>query len=198
MNEFDAVFLARLRRREESAFRELVLGLEGQVFRLVARMLGNSAEAEEMTQEIFVQVWKSLDSFRGESKLSTWVFRIAVNLTKNRTKYLSRRHQRSHSDIDDAEPRERHLEAQGTTVGEVPRPDQSAVGHQTEALVREAFAALPQEFREILVLRDIEGLPYGEIMAITELAEGTVKSRLHRARSELRALVEARLGEKLP
>lgn len=198
MNEFDSAFLVRLRRREESAFRELVLGLEGTVFRLVARMLGNAAEAEEMTQEIFVQVWKSLDSFRGESKLSTWVFRIAVNLTKNRTKYLARRHQRAHSDIDDAEPRQRHLEAQGTTVGEMPRPDQAAVGRETEAIVRAAFAALPDEFREILILRDIEGLPYEEIGSITELAEGTVKSRLHRARSELRALVEARLGEKVP
>jgi RNA polymerase sigma-70 factor (ECF subfamily) len=196
--EFDDAFLARLRRREERAFNELVLRFEGQVHRLVWRMLQNEAESEDMTQEVFVQVFRSLDAFRGDSKLSTWIYRIAVNLTKNRNKYLGRRHQKSHHDIDDVEPSVAHNRAQGFTSGEVSRPDQAVQGQETERVVRECLAELDEDFREILVLRDVEGLSYDEVGSITELGEGTVKSRLHRARAELRRLVEARLGEKLP
>lgn len=195
--EFDASFLARLRKREERAFNELVTSYEGQVYRLIWRMLGNASDSEDMTQEVFVQVFKSLDSFRGDSKLSTWIYRIAVNLTKNRSKYQKRRRQSSHTDIDGSEPLDRHNQAQGWTSGETSRPDLTAIGNEAERAVVECLHLLETDFREILVLRDVEGLSYEEVGAITELGEGTVKSRLHRARGELRRLVEQRLGEKL-
>src|SRR5688572_8215809 len=97
--EFDARFVQRLQRRDEHAFSSLVVAYERRIFRLVWRMLGTKEEAEDLTQEVFVQVFRSIHTFRGESKLSTWLYRIAVNLAKNRTMYLARRHQRSHSDI---------------------------------------------------------------------------------------------------
>ena len=194
----DEAFLARLKNRDERAFNELVLAYEAQVYRLVWRMLGNAHESEDMTQEVFVQVFRTLDGFRGDSKLSTWIYRIAINLSKNRTKYLKRRHTGSHADLDLADPREMHNEAQGVTTGETTRPDLDAIGNQTERVVVECLHLLDPEFRHILVLRDVEGLSYEEVGAITDLAAGTVKSRLHRARAELRRLVEQRLGVPLP
>jgi len=193
-NRFDARFIVRLKRRDEHAFNELVLAYEMQVFRLVWRMLGTREEAEDMTQEVFVQVFKSIESFRGDSKISTWIYRIATNLTRNRAKYLSRRHQKSHSDIDGQEPKDLHNEAQGRTTGETRRPDWDAMGNQAEQIVIQCLDELDAEHREILVLRDVEGLSYDEVGSITELAPGTVKSRLHRARTLLKSEVEARLG----
>jgi RNA polymerase sigma-70 factor, ECF subfamily len=187
-------FLVRLKRRDERAFAELVLAHEQKVYRLVWRMLASREEAEDMTQEIFVQVFKNIDTFRGDSKLSTWIYRIAVNLTRNRAKYLTRRKHKSHSDITGEEDQEIHNEAQGVTTGETRRPDLDAMGNQAERIVIQCLSELETEFREILVLRDVECLSYEEVGAITGLAPGTVKSRLHRARSLLRTEVELRLG----
>lgn len=190
-------FIERLRRRDEHAFNELVLSYEGQVYRLVWRMLGNRQEAEDMTQEVFVQVFRSIESFRGDAKISTWIYRIAMNLTRNRSKYLARRKQNSHAELDGAEPEIAHNGAQGITAGETNRPDWDAMGNQAERIVLECLSQMEDEFREILVLRDVEALSYEEVAAITGLAPGTVKSRLHRARTLLKSQVEARLGGKI-
>lgn len=189
-------FLERLRRRDEHAFNELVLAYEAQVYRLVWRMLGNREEAEDMTQEVFVQVFRSIESFRGDSKISTWIYRIAMNLTRNRAKYLSRRHQKNHSELDGVESN--HSQAQGRTAGETRRPDWDAMGNEAERIVLECLAEMEEEFREILILRDVELLSYEEVGSITGLGPGTVKSRLHRARSLLKSLVEERLGGQYP
>jgi RNA polymerase sigma-70 factor (ECF subfamily) len=194
LDQPSAHFLARLKRREEKAFNELVLSHEQKVYRLVWRMLGNREEAEDMTQEVFVQVFKSIDSFRGDSKLSTWVYRIAINLTRNRTKYLARRKQHSHSDVFADEHTASHHEAQGVTTGETSRPDLAAMGNEAAQILVRCLAELDNEFREILVLRDVECLSYEEVGAITGLAAGTVKSRLHRARTLLRSQLELALG----
>lgn len=194
LDQPSARFITRLKRREERAFNELVLAHEQKVYRLVWRMLGHREEAEDMTQEVFVQVFKSIESFRGDSKLSTWIYRIAINLTRNRSKYLARRKQNSHSDISTEEHTAPHQEAQGVTTGETRRPDLDAMGNQAETIVLSCLADLDSEFREILVLRDVECLSYEEVGVITGLAPGTVKSRLHRARSLLKTQVEERLG----
>jgi len=196
--EFDVRFVQRLQRRDEHAFSSLVVAYEKRIFQLVWRMLGSKEEAEDLTQEVFVQVFRSIHSFRGESKLSTWLYRIAVNLAKNRTMYLARRHQRSHEDIVDAESVDAHERAQGITAGETRRPDLDLVGSRTERAVLECLLDLDAEHRELLVLRDVECLSYEEVGAITGLLPGTVKSRLHRARGLLKQAVEARLGEKVP
>lgn len=197
-SRFDARFVVRLQRRDEQAFSTLVVAYEERVFRLTWRMLGSREEAEDLTQEVFVQVFKNIHTFRGDSQLGTWVYRIAVNLAKNRTLYLARRHQRSHADITDGEGSSAHEEAQGLTTGETRRPDLDLFGSRTERVVVECLQALDAEYRELLVLRDVENLSYEEVGAITGLVPGTVKSRLHRARILLKEAVEARLGEKIP
>jgi RNA polymerase sigma-70 factor (ECF subfamily) len=193
----EEAFVRRLQARDETAFNELVVTYERRVFALVFRMLGRREEAEDLAQEVFVQVFKAIDQFRGDSKLSTWIYRIAVNLCKNRTKYLARRHAGSEDDVDAMADRAPLSTAKGVSVGDVGRPDELVEGMQLEVVVKRAIAQIDTDFRQVLILRDVEDMSYEEIAAVTGLAEGTVKSRIHRARAQLRALVEKALGEKL-
>ena len=193
----EAAFVARLVARDEAAFNELVTTYERRVFALVFRMLGRRDEAEDLAQEVFVQVFKAIDQFRGDSKLSTWIYRIAVNLCKNRTKYLTRRHSGGQEDVDAMVDRAPLSAAKGVSVGDVARPDELVMGMQLELVVKAAIAQIDPEFREVLVLRDVEDMSYEEIAQVTGLADGTVKSRIHRARAQLRALVEKAMGEKM-
>jgi RNA polymerase sigma-70 factor (ECF subfamily) len=190
-------FVKRLIARDEQAFSELVRAYERRVFALVVRMIGNSAEAEELAQDVFVQVFKAIGSFRGESKLSTWIYRIAINICKNRSKYLKVRHTNEQEEIQALEERTPMTEARGSNVARVERPDEMVAGKQVERIVQQAILELEPSFRECLVLRDVEDLSYEEIGAITGLPEGTVKSRIHRARTQLKELVEQALGEKI-
>jgi RNA polymerase sigma-70 factor (ECF subfamily) len=169
----------RLVARDERAFNEFVRLYERRVFALVHRMLGNAAEAEDLAQEVFVQVFKAIGSFRGDSKLSTWVYRIAVNLCKNRSKYLRVRHSGEEEELEAIAERVPLGQARHANVGQ------------------RAILAIEPDFRECLVLRDVEELSYEEIGEITGLAPGTVKSRIHRARGMLREIVERELGEKI-
>lgn len=193
----EAQFVARLVARDESAFNELVVTYERRVFALVFRMIGRRDEAEDLAQEVFVQVFKAIDQFRGDSKLSTWIYRIAVNLCKNRSKYLSRRHASDQDDVDAMADRAPLSAAKGVSVGDVSRPDELVEGMQIEIIVKRAIGQIDADFREVLILRDVEDMSYEEIAAITNLPDGTVKSRIHRGRAQLRALVEKAIGEKL-
>ena len=193
----EAEFVARLVAREEAAFNLLVVTYERRVFALVFRMLGRREEAEDLAQEVFVQVFKAIETFRGDSKLSTWIYRIAVNLCKNRAKYLSRRHASEEDDVDAMHDRAPLSAAKGVSVGDISRPDELVEGIQLEAIVKRAIDAIEPDFREVLILRDVEDMSYEEIASVTGLADGTVKSRIHRARAQLRALVEKAIGEKL-
>jgi len=190
-------FIQRLLARDERAFNELVELYGDRVFRLMLRMLGRADEAEDMAQEVFVQVFKAIDQFRGDSKLGTWIYRVAVNLSKNRSKYLSRRRSEAQDEFEAIAERAPLGEARGVTASELAPPDQIVQGYQVEAIVRRCMLELEPEFREVLVLRDVEDLTYEEIAEITALAEGTVKSRLHRARAMLKEKVESLLGEKV-
>lgn len=191
-------FIARLQQRDEHAFNEFVQAFEQQVFRLVFRMLGRRDEAEDAVQEVFVQVFKGIDRFRGDAQLSTWVYRIAINICKNRIKYLSRRHAEAQDELEPAAERGSLEQGSGLTTGELSRPDQVAMGRQAEDIVKRCIWELEPDFREVLVLRDVEDLTYDEICEITGLAEGTVKSRIHRARGMLKAKVNRALGGGIP
>lgn len=188
--------VARLKLRDEAAFSQFVLLFQQKVFALLTRMLNNREEARDVTQDVFLTVFKSIDSFRGDSKLSTWLYRVAVNHCKNRMKYLDRRSVKKHDELD--EIREGAASDGGVIGGRPARPDEAAQGSELEAAVRTALAGLDEEHRELIVLRDLEGLAYEEIVTITGLADGTVKSRLHRARAALREAIEKGVGWKLP
>ncbi|MEO8699821.1 MAG: sigma-70 family RNA polymerase sigma factor [Kofleriaceae bacterium] len=184
MSELERSLLRRLRDRDERAFRELLEGHRDRVYNITYRMLGNRAEAEDVAQEVFITVFKTIDTFREESKFSTWLYRVTVNHCKNRIKYLARRHDRDRDELD-----EMSGTVNGATDGapaRAPQPDRALEGTQMEALLRDAILTLDEEHREVVVLRDIEDLSIEEICEITKLPDGTVKSRLHRARLALR------------
>ncbi len=186
--------IRRLKRRDERAFTALVTQHQGQIYNLCFRMLGNGAEAEDVAQDTFIKAFKAIDRFRGDSQIGTWLYRIAINLCKNRLKYLGRRGRGRTQDVADV-PETAWGDAPGTVAEAEPRPDHVLEGRRAETRIQAALGALDTEFRELLVLRDIQGLSYAEMMGITGLPEGTVKSRLHRARTALRKAYEALGGE---
>lgn len=195
--DVEAKLIERILLRDEHAFTELMKAYQGRVYGLILRMLGNSAEAEEVAQEVFIQVFKSIGSFRGDSKFSTWIYRVAVNHCKNRVKYLKVRHSKQQDELEAVAERMPLGDGRRANVGQIERPDEALAGRQVERIVQESIAQIDPSFRECLILRDVEELSYEEIEAITGLAAGTVKSRIFRARAQLRELVEKRLGEKI-
>lgn len=185
----DRKLVRALRARDEDAFTELVRTYQHKVFNVTYRILGDRHEAEDVAQEVFISVFKHIEQFRGDAKFSTWIYRIATNHARNRIKYLGRRQRKQHQDIEDTP----EGDVQDNPLGErVARPDKQVQARQLELIIKEGLDALRPEHREIIVLRDIEALSYQEISEITGLAEGTVKSRLFRARVALKEFVAAR------
>lgn len=184
MSELERSLLRRLRDRDERAFRELIDAHRDRVFNITYRMLGNRAESEDVTQEVFISVFKTIESFREESKFSTWLYRVAVNACKNRIKYLARRHDRDRDELDETS------QATNGAVNGAPvraaQPDKALASMQMEKLLQQAIADLDEDQRAVVILRDVEELSIEEICEITNLPDGTVKSRLHRARLVLR------------
>ncbi|MEY4576008.1 MAG: hypothetical protein RL701_711 [Pseudomonadota bacterium] len=185
--------LERLRQRDEAAFNQLVRLYQAAVFRQLLRMLGDAAEAEDLAQEVFVTVFKAIDTFRGDSRLSTWIHRIAQNHARNRVKYHGRHKRRGDTPLEDTTE---ETTAAPHTGSRVPRPDQQLEAQQAEANIRIAISQLDEEQRTLIVLRDLENKSYEDIQEQTGLPSGTVKSRLHRARLALherfRALSEGK------
>lgn len=187
----DRELVARWRAGDDGAFETLVHRHQRKVFGLLLRMLGSREEAEDAVQETFLNLHRHGHRFRRESRFSTFVYRVAVNAALNRRRSLGRR--RAHMERLNA----RH--AAGDAEPSAPRgPEDSAAGDEVRGRVQEAILRLSPALRAPLVLYDIEGVGYGEIARALGLAEGTVKSRIHRARKalrdELRDLVEEEGG----
>ncbi len=190
MIEPEGSLLRRLRARDERAFRELIEAHRDRVFNISYRMLSNREEAQDVAQEVFITVFKTIDTFREEAKFSTWLYRVTVNHCKNRIKYLSRRHDRDRDELDE---NTRETNGAIATPVRAPQPDRALQGAQTEILLEAAIQTLDEDQRTVVVLRDIEELSIEEICEITGLPDGTVKSRLHRARLALRKKLQREL-----
>jgi RNA polymerase sigma-70 factor, ECF subfamily len=187
MTDDERALIRRLRDRDERAFRELLEGHRDKVFNITYRMLGNRAEAEDVAQEVFITVFKTIESFREESKFSTWLYRVTVNHCKNRIKYLARRHDRDRDELDEATHSPNGVNINTSfSAPRTPQPDRALEGVQMEVVLQKAIESLDDDHRIVVVLRDIEDLSIEEICEITGLPDGTVKSRLHRARLALR------------
>jgi RNA polymerase sigma-70 factor (ECF subfamily) len=174
----DAPLLARLRAGDARAFEELVTTYQHRVFAVSLRMLSNRAEAEEIAQETFLRAHRALAEFRGEARLGTWLYAIASRLCLNRLASGPRRHERS----DDIALSQAPAEG-ADAVGALERDELAAALH-------EAVAALPEERRIVVVLRDLEGLSYEDIGEVLGVPLNTVRTRLHRARLDLKAKLE--------
>lgn len=141
-------------------------------------MLGNRAEAEDLTQEVFVTVFKSIESFRGESSLRTWLLKITRNHAHSRLRYRKSRRYHAHDSLDDAET------SDASAHNRTAQPDERLVADELATIARATFLELTAEAREILTLRDLNGLKYSDIAEILDIQPGTVRSRLFRARRE--------------
>jgi RNA polymerase sigma-70 factor (ECF subfamily) len=178
----EAALIERCTAGDEAACTELVAAHQRMVYALALHLLGDKDEALDLSQEVFLRVFRTLSSFRGHSALRTWIYRIVVNQARNRQRWWRRRHRASQVSLDD------HLrqcgEIESTTIT---LPDRLLASKETAARIWQALERLPFDQRTALILREVDGLRYEEIAYSLGVAVGTVKSRLTRARQALRA-----------
>jgi RNA polymerase sigma-70 factor (ECF subfamily) len=155
-----------------------------RIYHLAKRLLGNATDAEDVVQEVLLQVLRKLNTFRGESALWTWLYRVTVNIAlRYRQKRATREEHQLHIPMEEFSSQGEHLVPVHHWVTE---PEQEALDHETQQLLEAAIARLPETYRDVLVLADAEGLPNAEIAGLLGLHVPVVKSRLHRARQLLR------------
>lgn len=187
----DSDLVARFQAGDSAVFSEIVRRYQHRVYTLALRWMRNPAIAEEVAQDVFIALYRSLHSFRGDAKLSTWVYRVVVNHSKNRIQYRSRRRMTQHDPIHPPSSDEERPLRQ--LASDEAGPDAGQHRHDAQRIVTEGLAQLDEEQRMIVTLRDIEDLSYEEISAILDIPRGTVKSRLHRARLQLAAVVSRQI-----
>jgi RNA polymerase sigma-70 factor (ECF subfamily) len=186
----EAELVQRCAAGDDVACAELVAHHQRMVYQLAFNLLGNREEALDLSQEVFLRVFRTVGSFRGQSSLKTWLFRIVVNQARNRQRWWRRRRQGDQVSLDQhvvdhGEPRQ---------LGDDAAPDRMLARKQTAVRLWDALNRLPFDQRTAIVLREFDGLSYDEIAFSLDIAVGTVKSRLTRARHALRAdLQESRL-----
>jgi RNA polymerase sigma-70 factor, ECF subfamily len=178
----EATLIRRCAAGDETACAELVAEHQRMVFTLSLHLLGDRDEALDLSQEVFLRVFRTLSSFRGQSALRTWIYRIVINQARNRQRWWRRRHRNSQVSLDD------HLQQCGELESDTAvLPDRALASKETAERIWGALDRLPFDQRTALILREIDGLRYEEIAFSLGVAVGTVKSRLTRARQALRA-----------
>jgi RNA polymerase sigma-70 factor (ECF subfamily) len=186
----DEQFIERLKSGDLAAFDRLVSDRSGEIFALLFRLTEDPEEARDLTQETFLRAFQSIARFRGDSDLRTWIYRIAINQARNRWRWWRRRRRDSTISID-VELNGRSGTISSTLrAGDESNPELGTIARERELILRKALASLGTIYREVVVLRDIEGLTYEEIASTLEVSVGTVKSRLSRGRVELKRRVE--------
>jgi RNA polymerase sigma-70 factor (ECF subfamily) len=178
----EASLIQRCAARDEDACAELVSEHQRMVYQLSLNLLNDHNEALDLSQEVFLRVFRTIHTFRGHSSLRTWMYRIVVNQARNRQRWWRRRHRAQQVSLD------QHIEDHGELADLVDRgPDRLVGQKQLAERIRAALDALPFDQKTTIVLREIDGLSYEEIGFSLGIAVGTVKSRLARAREGLRA-----------
>ncbi|MBC7899134.1 MAG: sigma-70 family RNA polymerase sigma factor [Saprospiraceae bacterium] len=178
-------FIEKLRSGDADAFDVLVTRYSSDIYALLYRLTENPEEAGDLTQETFMSALKSVKSFRGESELKTWLFRIAVNHSRNRHRWWNRRKRDKTVSLDAPIGDSDRLLSE-TMAGTSDSPEDAAMMRQRETALRNALLDLPDIFREAIILCDIEGQTYEDISRMLDVNIGTVKSRIARGREELR------------
>ena len=186
-------FIERLKRGDAAAFEILVAERSGEIYGLLYRFTENTEEARDLTQETFMRAFQSIEHFRGDADLRTWLYRIAINQARNRWRWWRRRRRDSTVSLDSNDERG-NKPLKGTLPADRGNtPEQETLAHERERVLRAALLTLGGAYREAVILRDIEGLSYEEVAATLQISMGTVKSRLARGRSELRRKLEGSL-----
>jgi len=186
--------VTELQAGSDAAFDWLVTHHHAAVYSLVFGVLADSADAADVTQEVFLKAFRGIRGFRRGSSLKTWLYRIAIREALNQRRWW-RRHQRQQTSIDagsDGQAVTLDLKDLGAT------PFDQLATREVQAVVHQALAAVPEVFRSAVILRDLEGLSYEEVAEVLEVSVGTVKSRILRGRRALREVLEPLLGAARP
>ena len=185
----EPALIARAQGGDLSAFDALVLRHQQMVYAVALRMLNNADDAQDVAQDAFVRAYRAIGTFRHEAKLSTWLVSITMNLCRNRRRWWARRRQVIVASLDD--PVET---GEGTMAQEVadpaPGPVETAQRRELQQQLAQTLQLLEEPYRSVIVLRDIQGYSYEEIAQMLHCRVGTVKSRINRARLQLRALLD--------
>jgi RNA polymerase sigma-70 factor (ECF subfamily) len=190
--DFECVSLCQ--RGDIEAFRVLVDKYQRKMLNMAYRILGDYEAACEVVQDAFLSAHKSIRKFRGDAKFSTWLYRIVINVSRNRMKQLKTRLFREGISLDDAVRNEERQSSVDPPVQMLSALEQLE-RKELQAIVQECISLLDDEHREVLVLRDVQGFSYDEIRDILNIPDGTVKSRLFRARDLLRGSLKKVLGD---
>lgn len=179
--EADQLLVERAQRGDKQAFGLLVSKYQRKLMRLLSRLIRDQAEAEDVAQETFIKAYRALGSFRGESAFYTWLYRIGVNTAKNFLVAQGRKAPtRTSFDAEEAETFD-----DGEHLRDINTPERLLLSKQIGQTVESAMAALPEELRTAIMLREIEGLSYEEIASVMDCPIGTVRSRIFRAREAI-------------
>ncbi len=185
----DAELVRRARKGDVEAFGRLVQRHEDYVFNAVFHLVGDEKDTEDLAQEVFLRAFDNLNGFEGRAKFTTWIYGIMLNTVRGHWRRSKRRQTLS---LERA--REDKSRPDIAPEAEQDGPLGSALRREHVEVVREAINELDEQLREILVLRDIQGMVYAELAEVLELPEGTVKSRLYRARQQLKEVLEPYFG----
>jgi RNA polymerase sigma-70 factor (ECF subfamily) len=178
--ETDQQLVARVQKGDLRAFDVLVLKYQHKIFSLISRYVHDADEVQDVAQEAFIQAYRALPRFRGDSAFYTWLYRIAINTAKNHLVARSRRPPGSDVEIDDAE----YFEG-GAALREIETPESALFGEELKQVVDRAIAELPDDLRTAVTLREFDGLSYEDIAEIMDCPVGTVRSRIFRAREAI-------------
>jgi len=191
----DEDLVARARTKDFAAFEELVDRYEDKIFRLAFRFVRNETEAKEIVQDTFLLVWRKLDTFKGDSQFGSWLYRVATN-----TALMRLRAQRRHPEISTEELPVDYLDNYGQlpAAGEnwAKRPDDELQSDELRQRIQKAVDELPDIYRTVFLIRDVEGLSTEETAEVLEISIPTVKTRLHRARLALRDAITRYFDQK--
>ena len=187
-NKTDAELVTLVQGGNKKAFEILIDRWQHAIYTLCFRKLGHQEQSEELTQEIFLAAYKAIPSFRNEAKFSTWLFQIAVNRCKNVHGYRERRHFFHHEPLEGNNPDIKRDFPDSATPADV-----EIQRRENAEILHNALALLDDKYREILILFDIQNIPQNEIAEILSLPIGTVKSRIHRARTELANILKGKI-----
>lgn len=184
LTQGERILLERCLRNDATAFDEVVQRYKTKVYNYVCRMTGNSQDAEDLTQEVFIRLYTSLPTFRNQASLNTWIFRIASNLCIDRFR-RGKKHQAVAYSLDD--PADADESGASRELPDVSfEPHRMAENSELSAQIDLALTKLPDKLRSVIILHDIEDMPYEEIARVVSCPVGTVKSRLFHARVRLR------------
>ena len=178
--EIDQALIERVQQGEKAAFDILVLKYQVRIMKLISRFLRNQDDVQDVAQEAFIKAYRALKNFRGDSAFYTWMYRIAINTAKNHLVSSARKATTSAVDAQEAEQYDG-----ADWLREYATPEKELMANEMKQVIHSAIAALPDDLKEAITLREMEGLSYEDIAAVMDCPIGTVRSRIFRAREAI-------------